>query len=422
MALLTIQLGQILRRLARAPIFTAITLLTLAVSSGATTAMFSVVECVLLKPLPYPQQEELVAVRLRSDFVGTKDAFISPADYFIFREQNQTVQDIGISIAGIKDTGFSVNVTGFGEPEHVPALGVSDGLLSTLGVTPFLGRSFTQADNSSDSAGTAILSYGYWSRKFGGDPSVIGRTIEVDGKLSVIIGVLPKDFRFLDIPAMTTNPSVVVPLSLDRQKTFLGFNVFLGIARLKPGVTLAQANADLERILPAVNRSFPPPPGFGLKMFEDLRFGPSLRPLKQDVVGDVGKVLWSLMAGISLVLIIACANLANLHLIRAEGRRQELAIRAALGASRFRIAAELLFESLIIALSGGLLGLGVAYGALRILVAMAPQGLPRLQEIGVDGNVVLFALVVAMAAGLLFGSFAVFKYTGASLGIGLRAG
>jgi predicted permease len=246
---------------------------------------------------------------------------------------------------------------------------------------------------------------------------VVGRTIEVDGKPREIIGVLPESFHFLN----QTNPALVLPMRLNRE-TFLGSFLYGGIARLKPGVTLQQANADVARMLPIVDRSFPPPPGFSLKMYEDMRLGPNLQPLKQEVVGDVGKVLWVLMGGISLVLVIACANLANLLLVRAESRRQELAIRVALGASRGRIAAQLFFESLILAVFGGLLGLGLAYGAFRVLVAMAPPGLPRLHEIGVDGSVALFTLAASLAAGLLFGSVPVFKYAGARLGTGLREG
>jgi putative ABC transport system permease protein len=423
MELLTTQLRPILRRLVRAPIFTAVTLLTIAVTIGATTAIFGVVESILLKPLPYTQPEELVSVKLTAPGIGQMDWSISQGEYFIFREQSRTFRDIGIYTAGgIKPGGRVVNVAGFGEPERVSALGVSDGLLPILGVTPFLGRSFTREDDSPDSPGTVILTYGYWNRKFGGDRSVIGRTIELDGKPCAIIGVLPEGFRFLDRYQTQVNPAVLVPLKLDRKKTYLGDWLYVGIVRLKPGVTLAQANADVDRMLTIVFRTFPPTPGFGLKLFEDMRLGPNLKPLKQDVVGDVGKVLWGLMGGISLVLFIACANLANLHLIRAEGRRQELAIRAALGASRGRIAAQLFFESLILALFGGLVGLGMAHGALRVLVAMAPRGLPRLHEIGVDGNVVLFTLAMSLAAGLLFGSFPVFKYAGEGFGIGLRAG
>src|SRR5262245_3471374 len=401
------------RMLLKKPGFTVIAIFTLALGIGATTAIFSVVESVLLKPLPYSQPDELVAIRLTAHGLGKKERIVSDTGYFIFREQSRTFQDIGLYNFGSL---YSVNVTGLGEPERVRTLPVTDGLLPILGVAPLIGRSFTRADDSPDSAETVILTYGYWSRKFGGDPSVIGRTIEVDSKPRAIIGVLPHDFRFLD----QTDLAMLLPMKLNREKTYLGAFIYRGIARLKPGVTLSEANADVARMLPIVDRSFPPPPGLSLKMIEDARLGPNLRPLKQEVVGDVSKVLWVLMGGISLVLVIACANLANFLLVRAECRQQELAIRAALGASRGRIAAQLLFESLMLAVFGGLFGIGLAYWALRVLVAMAPPGLPRLHEIGVDGNVVLFTLAVSLAASLLFGFLPVFKYAVAGLGIGLR--
>jgi len=237
--------------------------------------------------------------------------------------------------------------------------------------------------------------------------------------LRQIIGVLPQKFRF---GLLQREPALILPLKFDRAKTFLGMFTYLAIARLKSGVTLAQANADVARMIPIVERSFPPPPGFSLKLFEDMRMGPNLRPLKQDLVGDVGKVLWVLMGGIGLVLLIACANVANLLLVRAEGRQQELAIRAALGASRGRIVSQMLLESFLLAFLASVIGLGLAYAALRVLVAMAPTGLPRLNEIGIDGSVVLFTLGVSLLASLLFGSVPVLKYAGARLGAGLRAG
>jgi len=406
------QIVQVLRRLRRAPMFTAITLLTLAVGVGANTAVFSVIEGVLLKPLPYPHPEQLVGVWLTAPGVNLKDALASPSTYFIFREQSRTFQDIGLW------TGDSVSVTGLAQPEQVRALDVTDGILPILGIPPMLGRGFTRADDLPGSPDTVMLSNGYWRTKFGGDRSVIGRNITLDGKPREIIGVLPQGFRFLDQP----DPALILPLKFDRAKTFIGNFSYQGIARLKPGVTLAQANADVARMLPIVNRSFAAPPGFSLKMFIDAHIGPNLRPLKQDVVGDVGNVLWVLMGTIGLVLLIACANVANLLLVRAEGRQQELAIRAALGASRGRIAAELLFESLILALIGSALGLGLAYGALRVLVALAPTGLPRLNEIGINSPVLLFTLAVSLVATLLSGSVPVLKYAGARLGTGLREG
>jgi predicted permease len=398
------------RILLKKPGFTLIAIFTLALGIGATTAIFSVVNGVLLKPLSYHQPEALVSVRLTAQGWTVKDWALSASNYFIFREQSDAFQDIGLYRSN------SVDVTGLGDPERTPALIVTDGLLPILGVTPLLGRSFTRKDDSPGSADTVILTCGYWNRKFGGDHSLIGKTIEVDGKLRTIIGVLPEGFRSPD----QSTPAMLLPMKLNREKTFLGNFGDLGIARLKPGVTLEQANADVARMLPIVNRSFPTLPAFPLKMFEDARFGPNLRPLKQEVVGDVSNVLWVLLGGISLVLVIACANVANFLLIRAEGRHQELAIRAALGASRRRLAVQLLFESLILAVFGGLFGLGMAYGAVHVLVYLAPQGLPRLNEIGVDGYVALFTLGVSLAAGLLFGAAPVFKYAGAGFGIGLR--
>ena len=412
MGSVTTQLRQVYRRLRRAPLFTAVSVLTLAVGIGANTAIFSVVEGVLLKPLPYSRPEKLVAVWLTAPGLGLKELNLSPSTYFILRDQSRTFQDIGVH------TGYSLNVTGLGEPEHVSGLAVTDGLLSVLGVSPLLGRAFTRADDSPGSPDTVMLTYGYWRRKFGGDRGLIGKTLTVDGKLRQIVGVLPQAFRFRD----DRDLALLVPLGFDRAKTTLGQYSYEGIARLKPGVTLEQANADVARLLPVVEQSFPPPPGFSLKMFDQARIGPNLRTLKQDVVGDVGKVLWVLMGGLGLVLLIACANVANLLLVRAEGREQELSIRAALGASRRRIAAELLLESFVLAVLASVLGVALAYGTLRVLVALAPAGLPRLDEIAVDGTVVLFSLGLSLAATLLCGSIPVWKYSGAHLGTGLREG
>ena len=406
------QLRQVLRRLVRAPFFTAITVLTLAVGIGGTAAIFSVLEGVLLKPLSYSHSEDLVAVVLTGPGIGLKEVSLSPSTYFILREQSRTFQDIGLY------GGAALNITGAGEPEHVSGLAVTDGILSILGISPMLGRSFTRADDSPGSPDTVMLTYGYWRRKFGGDRSVVGRTMTLDGQLRQIIGVLPPEFRFRD----QRDLSLLIPSQFDRAKTFLGQYSYGSIARLKPGVSLAQANADVARMLPTVLTSFPPPPGYSVRMFEDARIGANLRSLKQDVVGDVGKVLWVLMGGLGLVLLIACANVANLLLVRGEGREQELAIRAALGASRARLAGELFLDSLVLGLVASGLGLGLAYGALRGLVALAPAGLPRLDEIGVDGTVVLFTLALALASSLLFGSLPVWKYAGAHLGTGLREG
>ena len=398
--------------MARAPMFTLLTLVTLAAGVGANTVVFSVLEGVLLKPLPYPRAEDLVGVWLTAPGIHLKEVDLSPSDYFVFREQGRSFKDIGLY------TGDSVSVTGIAEPEQVSALLVTDGTLPLLGVQPMLGREFSREDDSPGAPGTVMLTYGYWRRKFGGDGSVVGRTLVVDGTGRQIIGVLPRKFHFLD----WEDPALVMPFRLDRSKTYLGNFSYEGVAGLKPGVTLEQANADVARMLPIVMSSFPAPPGFSIKLFEEARIGPNLRPLKQDVVGDVGNVLWVLMGSIAIVLLIACANVANLLLVRVEGRRQELALRAALGAGWGRIAGELLLETVTLGLLGGALGLGLAYATLRILVAIAPSGLPRIHEIGVDGPVLLFTLLAALLASVLVCCVPIFKYAGARLTTGIREG
>jgi predicted permease len=412
MALFTDRLRQVLRRLSRAPLFTAITLVTLAIGVGANTVIFSVVEGVLLKPLPYPHPEQLIGVWHTAPGINIKDLNMAPSIYFIDREQNTTLQDIGVY------DGDSLNVTGAGEPEHVRGLDVTDGTLPILGVAPALGRLFTRKDDSPGSPETVLLSYGYWQKKFGSDRSVIGRSITVDGKPREIIGVLPRGFHFLD----QEDAALILPFQWDRSKIKLGNFSQRALARLKPGVTMAQASADMGRLLPVVLRSFPTPEGFSVSLFEKARITPNLRPLKQDVVGNIGNVLWVLMGSIAMALLVACANVANLLLVRVEGRRQELAIRSALGAGWGRIATELIFESVVLGVAGSLIGLALAYGALRLLVAMAPTGLPRIHEIGIDLPVLLFTLALALFTSLLIGSIPVIKFAGASTTSGLREG
>lgn len=410
------QLRRILRRLGRAPVFTAVTLVILAVGIGATTSIFSIVNSILLKPLPYAHPEELVDVRLTAPGIRIPVLTLSTGAYYAFQEENHVFQDIGLYDAGINSEGQSVNVTGLGEPMRVPALPVTASVLRVLRITPLSGRLFTHADESPGSADTAILTYGYWGRQFGNHP-VIGTTIDVDGKPHTIIGVLPQSFRFLD----NTGLAMLLPLKIDHAADRIDNWDYASIARLEAGVTLAEANADVARMLDIVGRRFYPSPD-GFKSWSQLQMGPKLQFLKQAVIGGVGKLLWIVMAGVGLLLVIACANLANLLLVRAEGRKEEMAIRAALGASSSRIATEFFSESLVLAVLGSLLGLGVAYGALRILIGVAPASLPRLNEIGIDGEAILFTLAVSIAALLLFGSAPALQYAGAGLRSGLREG
>jgi len=406
-------LRQVFRGFAMTPTFTAIVLGTLALGIAANTAIFSVVNGVLIKPLPFPHSQDLVSIWHAapglSGVVG--DLNCSPAMYFTYREENQTFREFGLW------ENRNVSVTGVGDPEELRSLLVTYGTLQALGVQPAVGRWFSQADDIPGSPETVMLTFGYWQRRFGGDHSVVGRTLTVDSKPRTVIGVMPRDFRFLDL-----DPVLILPERFDRNTLFLGNFGPNGIARLKPGVTVQQANADLGRMLGIWLKAWPVPPGFDRALFENARLSPKLRPLKEDLVGDVGTTLWVLMGTLGLVLLIACANVANLLLVRAEGRQQELAIRAALGAGWARIAREMLIESLTLGVLGGFLGLGLAYAGVRILVANGPTTLPRLAEIGIDPLVLAFALAVSLLTGLLFGIIPVLKYAGPHLANALRAG
>ena len=405
------RLSPVLRRLVGLPVFTAIAVATLAIGIGANAATFSVIEGVLLKPLPYPAAEELVAIDHRAPGVNLERAGSAPFLYFTYREDARTLQNLGLWVS---DT---VSVTGLDRPEEVITLHVTDGVLPALQVQAALGRIFSAHDDLPGSAETVVLTSGFWRSKFGGDRTAIGRRLLLDGRPREIIGVLPETFSFLDVKA-----AVLLPLRLDRSKTHLGNFSYNAVGRMKPGVTVAQVNADMGRLIPLALQRFPPFPGFSVKMFEDARLGPAARPLKEHVIGDVSTVLWVLMGTIGMVLLIACANVANLLLVRAEARQQELAIRAALGASRRQIARELLLESIVLGLIGGAFGLALAYGALQWLLATAPGNLPRLDQIAIDGPVLLFTLVVAVAAGLLFGVIPVIKYAGPRINTALRTG
>jgi predicted permease len=401
----------VLRRLARTPGFTAITVLTLTLGIGANSAIFSVIEGVLLKPLPYPHSEQLIGVWHTAPGVHIAELDMAPSLYFTYREQGRSFQDVGLW-----DTD-SESVTGHGEPEQTPSLDVTDGTLPLLGVRPMLGRLFSLKDCQTGSPATVILTYGYWQSHFGGAASAIGQSLMINAKPREIIGVLPQSFRFLDF-----KPQLIMPYQFNRANIRLGQFSFSGVARLKPGITIAQANADVARLIPIAMSSFPPPLGYSAKMFSEARIAPMLRPLLRDVTGDIGDTLWILMGTIAIVLLIACANVANLLLVRAGGRQQELAVRAALGAGWGEIARELLTESLTLGALGGIFGLGLAYAGLKLLVAIAPAHLPRLADISIDGPVLLFTLVVSLLAGALFGAIPVLKYAGPSLVSELRGG
>jgi predicted permease len=375
-------------------------LLTLAIGIGANTAIFAVVDSILIRPLAYPHAEALVGV-WHTGSPGRPASGItncSPSMYFTYREENRTFQHFGVWGSG------GASVTAPGEPELPRALFVTYGVLDALAVKPVLGRWFSQEDDTPGSPQTVILAHDYWQRRFGGDRSVIGRAMTINAQPYTVIGVMPQDFTF------QRDFALILPQRFERERLNLGTFAYQGVARLKPGVTIEQANADLARMLGVWLRSWPSPPGFDDTIFRNARFGPAIQPLKQEVVGDIGVTLWVVMGTLAVVLLIACANVASLLLVHAEARGPELAIRAALGAGWSRIARQLLVESMTLGVLGGALGLGPAYAGLRILAARGPNTLPRLHEIHFDPAVLAFALGASVLSGALAGLIPLLKY------------
>lgn len=394
-----------LRTLRRNPGFASAAILSVALGIGANTAIFSVVNAVLIRPLPYPDAEALVGVFNSATIQGQtfNDMGLSPSMYAGLLEQSKSFQSVGVWL------GETATVTGQGEPEEIKTVGMTQEVLPILGGHPRFGRLFSSSDDTAGAAGTVILSHAYWLRRFGGDAHVLGRTVMVDSVPRQVIGVMPENFRFLDL-----SPDVFLPLQF--AKSNLRFEPFSysGIARLKPGVSLALANQEATRILDQITPA-------NIRVFtRQANLKANLRPLKRDVTGDIGSVLAVLMGALGLVFLLVCANVANLVLVRAQGRTQEFAIRAALGAGRPRMMRELLGESLAVALLGGALGIVVATGAVHILKSQSLTAIPRLGEVGIDAAAVAFALGCSIAGSLLFGVMAGLKLRHSAAGLSVR--
>jgi len=403
-----------LRALRHNPVFTAVALLTIAIGIGANTAVFSVVDSVLLKPLRYPKAEELVALhQIAPGAPGLADfengLLLSPSMYFTYSEHNQTFQSLGVWVPN------TANVTGLAEPEQVRTIEVSDGVLQALGVRPEVGRWLSEADQNPRGPERVMLSYGYWQRRYGGDHTAIGRTILVDARPREIVGVMPQGFRVLD-----TDFDLIAPTAFERGKLILAGFGYHGIARLKTGIPIAQGDADITHMLPIWMDSWSNGPGTNPHFYETWRITPELRPLKREVIGNISDVLWVVMGTIGLVMLIACANVTNLFLVRVEARHQELAVRAALGAGWRRMVRGLLVESVLLGLMGGAIGVGVAYGGVRLLLAIGPANLPRLNEISLDARTLAFTLLLSLVSGLLFGLVPAVKYAGPRALLALR--
>jgi len=373
------------------PGFVLTVVLSLALGIGANTAIFSVVHAVLIQPLPYPHADALVGIYNRLTISGQvyEDAALSPGMHAACRDDCRAFEHFGVWTSG------AATVTGAEEPEQVATVTVTHGVLPAFGVPASLGRWFSAEDDSPGGARTVILTHGYWQRRFGGDREILGRTVVIDFVPHQIVGVMPRDFRFVDL-----SPDIFLAqrLASNRADEF-SYN---GIGRLKPGLSVAQANADIARVW----RNWAQNQGVS-KLLEEMAVTPNARPLKNDVVGNVGMALRVLMGALGLLMLLVCANVANLVLVRAQARQQEFAIRAALGAGWGRIAWEQLAESLTLGLMGGTLGLGLADVGVRLLVANGPDGLPRLHEITLGPAVVAFALLCALGTSLLFGTVAV---------------
>ena len=385
------------RTLAQRPAFTAVAVLTLALGIGATTAIFTLVEAIVISPLPYEDQNDLVVFGHTAPALGVGNAAQCAAWHVTYDEEASAFEEIGMFWL------TSAAITGDVDPEEVRVMYATGGTFSALRLQAVVGRLPSRADDALEAPPLAFLGHAYWQEQYGGDSVVIGETIQVDGTTREIAGVLPPTLR-----ALGQDPSVIMPLPIDQSGLFVG-NIGAGsVARLRDGVSREQAEADLARVMPMAWEKFPGGPVADWDQPGEWRA--FLAPLKENLVGSVANTLWVLLAGVGVVLLIACANVANLFLVRAEGRTTEMAVRTAIGASRRRIGWEYMKESIALGFLGGLVGLPLAVGGLRILVAMAPGWLPRMEEISLSPAVFLFALAVSLLTGLFFGVFPVVRH------------
>jgi putative ABC transport system permease protein len=385
--------------------FTLIAVFTLALGIGANTAIFSVVNSVLLRPLPYPNAERLMTIwedhRARN---GPANEWTSPTGFEDWRDQAKSFDHV----VALQD--WQPTLTGQGDPEQLVGALVSHDTFATLGVTPALGRSFRPEEDQRGVESVVIISQGLWRRRFGADPSLVGKKISLNGESIVVIGVMPAGFNFPIIAGADIWRPIQPALNPGCQRGCITVRV---MARLKPDATEAQARAELNSIAARIEQQFPD---------TNTKVGVTLVPLHEFLVGPVKTQMQALLVAVGFVLLIACANVANLLLARSATREKEIAIRASLGAGRWRIARQLLSESLLLAVVGGAMGLLLAYWLVDLLVSFSPQGTPRLDEIGIDRRVLGYTMAITILTGLLFGAAPVWQLFKADLNQSLRDG
>ena len=374
------------RTLARHRTFALISVVTLALGIGANAAIFSIVNAVLLRPLPWVEADR--AVMIWSRWTAFDKTWVSEGEVLDYRRRATTLAEVGAWGEG------QVNLTGDGEPERVSGANVTANLFSTLGVSPILGRTFTPQEDVPNGPDVVVLSHGLWSRRYAADSSVIGRTIQINGRPSVVLGVMPRGFV---LPTDFQNPEpsqLWAPLRLDPASTDHGNHGYYAAGRLKPGASVAAASDELHGIARAMTRE-------GLYP-EQMQFDTVVLSLTDQVLGDVRRAIWLLFGAVAFLLLIACANVANLLLVRAEGRQREIAVRAALGAAGWRVARQLLTESLVLAAVAAILGLGLAYGGVRFLAWWNPADIPRVANVTLDVRVFGFTGLVAFLTSVVF--------------------
>jgi predicted permease len=404
------QIRPTLRRLARTPGFTIVSILTLGLGIAGTTAAFSVVNAVLLRPLPYRNPDRLVQLWHNAPGINMTRIEQSDASYIQYRDK---VTRSFESVASYQSSAASL--TGGQEPERVSSANVTASFFPTLGVRPAIGRDFTDDEDRPGGPQVAVLSDALWRRRYGADPAMIGKTIQVDGVTREVVGIMPADFHF---PDATTE--LWIPMGIDRAHLSTGNFNRNAIARLRAGVTIQAAEAEMQPVLMRLPDDYP---GMMTRtMFEQAKIHVTVHPLREDVVGDIRPILFTVLGTVGFVLLIACANVANLFLVRAEARTKEVAVRAALGASPRSIVKLYLGESLVLSAAGAALGVVLAFAALKVLLRLAPAGLPRASEIAVDGVSLGVAAAIAIITGLFFSAMPFIRAGRAELTPTLRDG